>query len=648
MEANPNSGFPPATVYSDPSTPILQMPGDLDGGDAGGDALVGNDVSDAVVAPDDMDYTSYLLLQPAAADDSLDLNLDLDIDPGYLGGGDSGGGTSSETASLSSVPPQQSFSALPRPLPPPSSAVTVPEVQAVRATSGPALPLAQTATRSRLRPIAPAGTAPLVSQTSGTVSWGAGGWELPPSSASSSSLQLAATQAAAKPRLERRGHKKSRRGCFNCKRRRIKCQETRPACGHCVKQGLRCEYPTMPTIVHQPQNQVPLFSLQDMRLLQNFLLNCYPHHPIGSEEMWLHEIPCLAERHEFLMHAILGYSASELMVTDPSLAEAALSHRLKAIRAIKKALGAPTSSPAGPVPSSSSSSTADSSSSSENNTSNKKKKSKLPPSPPSPPADPSSPPVIPPLPTGTTDPLYEEGNALIATCFALTYQSVLLADGMAEFMTFVRGVILVAIQMYMRNAKILFGPLLINDRQREVLRPFMEALPLVNAEWAARAQSGVEGLVALVEGEGREVERMYWGLLRNMANMLSVSSWQAYSSLTDLYGWWIMLSHDEFRRLVDPDNQVVLVLGAHWNALEQVMAVICETERKGATRLPERRATRTKTGSSSGGAGATTNTGWLKHIIGLIDDEHRPYMEFPMWVQEQLDKDRGFFGKTFY
>lgn len=54
-----------------------------------------------------------------------------------------------------------------------------------------------------------------------------------------------------KQRLERRGHTKSRRGCFNCKRRRIKCQETRPACGHCVKTGLKCEYPTLPQVTHQ-------------------------------------------------------------------------------------------------------------------------------------------------------------------------------------------------------------------------------------------------------------------------------------------------------------------------------------------------------------------------------------------------------------
>jgi hypothetical protein len=46
----------------------------------------------------------------------------------------------------------------------------------------------------------------------------------------------------------------------------------------------------------QPQHQVPLFSLQDMRFFQHFLLNCYPHHPLGSESLWTHEIPSLSEK----------------------------------------------------------------------------------------------------------------------------------------------------------------------------------------------------------------------------------------------------------------------------------------------------------------------------------------------------------------
>jgi hypothetical protein len=75
-------------------------------------------------------------------------------------------------------------------------------------------------------------------------------------------------------------------------------------------------------------------------------------------------------QYEFLMHSILGLAASELIASDPSLAEAAMVHRLKSIQAIKRKLAATD-----------------------------------------------------------TSITYAEGNALIATCFALTFQSVILEDG---------------------------------------------------------------------------------------------------------------------------------------------------------------------------------------------------------------------------
>jgi hypothetical protein len=75
------------------------------------------------------------------------------------------------------------------------------------------------------------------------------------SSLTASGSELVSGTPTQKQRLERRGHTKSRRGCYNCKRRRIKCQESRPACGHCVKTGLKCEYPSLPQITHQVGRQ---------------------------------------------------------------------------------------------------------------------------------------------------------------------------------------------------------------------------------------------------------------------------------------------------------------------------------------------------------------------------------------------------------
>lgn len=40
----------------------------------------------------------------------------------------------------------------------------------------------------------------------------------------------------------RRAHSKSRNGCVNCKKLRVKCDEAHPACGNCVKRKKECEY----------------------------------------------------------------------------------------------------------------------------------------------------------------------------------------------------------------------------------------------------------------------------------------------------------------------------------------------------------------------------------------------------------------------
>ena len=34
--------------------------------------------------------------------------------------------------------------------------------------------------------------------------------------------------------------------------------------------------------------------MEDMRCFQHFMLQCYPHHPLGNEDVWTHEVPCLS------------------------------------------------------------------------------------------------------------------------------------------------------------------------------------------------------------------------------------------------------------------------------------------------------------------------------------------------------------------
>ncbi|KAI0382708.1 hypothetical protein F5Y04DRAFT_42180 [Hypomontagnella monticulosa] len=45
-----------------------------------------------------------------------------------------------------------------------------------------------------------------------------------------------------RPKASRRSHRKSRNGCLHCKRRKVKCDESRPTCSNCVRFAIECEY----------------------------------------------------------------------------------------------------------------------------------------------------------------------------------------------------------------------------------------------------------------------------------------------------------------------------------------------------------------------------------------------------------------------
>ncbi|RFU76874.1 c6 transcription factor [Trichoderma arundinaceum] len=442
-----------------------------------------------------------------------------------------------------------------------------------------------------------------------TLSESSGGMHTPPYSGarslSSSSnnnnnvdLSLRRLPMQQRQRLERRGHTKSRRGCYNCKRRRIKCQETHPACGHCAKSGLKCEYPAAPQITHQvrsiaysvakPTSGVELLPPPPAEARRDLDARDSKH-STQPDVYW---------QHEFLMHAILGYSASELMHTDSSLVAVAMNHRIKAIKAIKKRL----------------------------------------------------------TEGSRMETTYEEANALVATCFALTFQSVSLEDGLAEYMTFIRGIVIVGMQMMFKSIKPLFTNLFESNND-EVMAPYMEGLPLIQRGWAETAVESIANLGPLCT---RQVEIEYHEQLMNIASNLLTNSFEgkldgtsalmldhrtdmdflsaAYKANSRQYGWWMLLPHASFQELINANNQVIILLHSHWIALSQIMAFITEQEYE----VREKHPSRQDSGSGRIDPGFIR---WLKHLNARVDYEHQMFNQWPRWVDEQLDNDITFFGR---
>lgn len=101
--------------------------------------------------------------------------------------------------------------------------------------------------------------------------------------------------------IPRKGHTKSRRGCYNCKSRKVKCQENVPICLNCSRIGLVCEYPEPAQVLIRRPAPAPLpspeppiqaipaptmFSVDDLRFFHHFVVTAYPPLPIKRGDIW--------------------------------------------------------------------------------------------------------------------------------------------------------------------------------------------------------------------------------------------------------------------------------------------------------------------------------------------------------------------------
>lgn len=78
------------------------------------------------------------------------------------------------------------------------------------------------------------------------------------------------------------------RGCFNCKRRRVKCSEHRPECQGCRRMHSPCVYPAV--VLPDPRTVPPASTakvcLDHLRFFHHFLAEAYPPHPYGASTVW--------------------------------------------------------------------------------------------------------------------------------------------------------------------------------------------------------------------------------------------------------------------------------------------------------------------------------------------------------------------------
>ncbi|KAK8135317.1 hypothetical protein PG984_003257 [Apiospora sp. TS-2023a] len=180
----------------------------------------------------------------------------------------------------------------------------------------------------------------------------------------------------------RRSHTKSRKGCENCKRRHIRCDENFPQCRNCTKHKVRCPYndvpvpddrsatPDKPDLMWTPEiegaielwqqtgvfpfpnlNIYPTpapqyYSMEDLRLIYHVAAIC---HELGNIDangftLWTRHIPTILKigaTNSYVMHALLAFSAMHIaFLTDcPIVGNMAYEHRGIALKGLHEGIG---------------------------------------------------------------------------------------------------------------------------------------------------------------------------------------------------------------------------------------------------------------------------------------------------------------------
>lgn len=124
---------------------------------------------------------------------------------------------------------------------------------------------------------------------------------------------------------------------------------------------------------------------------------------------------------------------------------------------------------------------------------------------------------------------FEQGNAMLATCYNLFVQSTLIDDGLAEYMTFIRGCIIIGLQMLAKDMKFLFHSMW-GDENIASLSPSLKDAPLIDAYHVKAACTSLAGFNHLCV---RKAEIEMYRLLLGVARALFTSSQDGSSTFIE-------------------------------------------------------------------------------------------------------------------
>ncbi|KAL4781742.1 hypothetical protein BJX76DRAFT_349916 [Aspergillus varians] len=368
-----------------------------------------------------------------------------------------------------------------------------------------------------------------------------------PPSGCLSPLPLPSQVSTPQPRKTRlkRPHTKSRQGCYNCKSRRVKCQETKPACANCIHRDIDCLYPTedrervlvvanqtyariqkqstsaspsdghysSSTLSASPRISTSPFTGDDLRFWHHFLMDARPHLPFGDEATWLSTIPAFAHDCPHLLHAMLSLGASHCSLITPrghQYAPTAIAYRSKALRSLSTILA-----------------------------------------------------------KGDECTVLEMDGAL-ATCYTLTFQAHHMSDGVVDFAVMVRGCGLVTNWYFQKSRESQIFHIQSREHMSQMINSWLpnEMQPLHKQETIEACIASLDKLQPLLQSPAHFT---FYNTLRTAYESLLLSHRHAFGQLVVIYAEWAAMDNLEFLTFIAPGNLVSRALFMHYITIDCFM-----------------------------------------------------------------------------
>lgn len=320
--------------------------------------------------------------------------------------------------------------------------------------------------------------------------------------------------------------------------------------------------PFIPNIQKSPTTRPgPIFTSLEMQSFNHFLTLMKHPLPLGNHSVWVHEIPQLSDQHPFLKHAIIALGASELarskLPTPPDYD--ILKHRGRALAGMNKTLNSVSAWT-----------------------------------------------------------VYGYPDALLATCYALIYQSATIADGMKDFYTLIQGCSLITGKIMQSNLKTVLAV-----SPEHLHSKVLSGVEYISAELTDMsvprfALTSLEGLQADMTPDSTEYP--FWRALCDTISRFVDDPVEGYAHSILAYSRWYILAVGLLEGLSDPDNETAVALAAIFMANMVYLKALLpyQTWPNSTMRLPV--------------SALRQMAEWIDVIYESVGDKQRQHLAWPLFV----------------